>query len=77
MKRIYQTKQPCVISSDALHLLTATAGAILLLPLEPDERARVEAALAQAWKAMIVASGAPAYMLPMDWIARAEEVTHD
>lgn len=75
MKRGFQTKQPCVISSDALHLLAAAAGAMLLLPLEPHERERVEDAMAQAWKAMIVASGCPAYMLPMDWIAaRAEEV---
>ena len=73
MKRSFQTKQPCVISSDALHLLTAAAGAILLLPLEPPERARVEEAIAQGWKAMLVASGVPAHMLPMDWVAQRSE----
>lgn len=68
MTRMFQAKQPCVISSDALHLLTAAAGALLVLPLEPDERTRVTHAIAQAQQAMFQAAGVRPGDLPPDWV---------
>lgn len=76
MTKAFQTKQPCVISSDALHLLTATAGAVLCLPLDGYERRLVTEAIAQAKQAMCMAAGIAPHDLPPGWAQDAyEEVT--
>lgn len=74
MKDIRHSKHPCVVSTDALWILTAAGQAMLLLPLEPHERVAVEDAAAQAHKAMVVAAGIPGYALRADWVEERMEV---